>query len=69
MKIEIDINPDDLANIIVDTKFTLCKSKGLLLQILNSVKKNISINMEELEALQLISDESEESEETENFGA
>ena len=57
MKIEINITPDDLAKIIVDMKFNRLKSKNVLEQIINTVQSDIEINFEELQQLQIISDE------------
>lgn len=57
MKIEIDITPNDLANVICDLKFKNCDSKSILEQIVNITKKDIAINLEELEQMQFITDE------------
>ena len=57
MKIEINITPDDLAKIIVDMKFNRLKCKNVLEQIVNTVSSDVETNMEELNQLQIISDE------------
>lgn len=57
MKIELNITPDDLAKIIVDMKFNRLKCKNVLEQIINTVQSDIEVNFEELQQLQIISDE------------
>ncbi len=57
MKIEINITPDDLANIIVDMKFGRCKSQNVLQSIITNIHTAIEINLEEIDQLQLITDE------------
>ena len=57
MKIEINITPDDLANIIVDMKFKRPNCKKVLETILDTVRSDIETNYEELNQLQIISDE------------
>ena len=57
MKIEINITPDDLAKIIVDMKFNRLKCKNVLEQIINNVSTNIDVQFDELNQLQIISEE------------
>ena len=59
MKTRIEINgtPEDLANIIVDMKFMRPNCKRVLEKILDTVRSDIEINYEELNQLQIISDE------------
>lgn len=57
MRIEINVTPDDLANIIVDMKFMRPNCKRVLENILETVRSDIEINYEELNQLQIISDE------------
>ena len=57
MKIEINITPDDLAKIIVDMKFNHLKCRNVLEQIVTTVHSDIEIKMEELDQMQIISDE------------
>ena len=57
MRIEINVTPDDLANIIVDMKFMQPNCKRVLENILETVPSDIEINYEELNQLQIISDE------------
>lgn len=57
MKIEINITPDDLAKIIVDMKFNRLKCKNVLEQIINNVSTNIDVQFDELNQLQVISEE------------
>ncbi len=57
MKIEINITPDDLANIIVDLKFKRPNCTKVLENILATVRSDIETNYEELEQLQILSDE------------
>lgn len=57
MRIEINVTPDDLANIIVDMKFMRPNCKRVLEDILETVRSDIEINYEELNQLQIISDE------------
>lgn len=57
MRIEINVTPDDLANIIVDMKFMQPNCKRVLENILETVRSDIEINYEELNQLQIISDE------------
>ena len=57
MKIEINITPDDLAKIIVDMKFNRPKCKNVLEQIINNVSTNIDVQFDELNQLQIISEE------------
>ncbi len=57
MKIEINITPDDLASIIVDMKFGRPKCKKVLENILEKVRTDIETNIEELDQLQILSDE------------
>lgn len=57
MRIEINVTPDDLANIIVDMKFMRTNCKRVLENILETVRSDIEINYEELNQLQIISDE------------
>ena len=55
MRIEINVTPDDLANIIVDMKFMRPNCKRVLENILETVRSDIEINYEELNQLQIIS--------------
>ena len=48
MRIEINVTPDDLANIIVDMKFMQPNCKRVLENILETVRSDIEINYEEL---------------------
>ena len=57
MRIEINVTPDDLANIIVDMKFMRRNCKRVLENILETVRSDIELNYEELNQLQIISDE------------
>ena len=57
MRIEINVTPDDLANIIVDMKFMRPNCKRVLENILETVRSDIEINYEELNQLHIISDE------------
>lgn len=57
MRIEINVTPDDLANIIVDMKFMRPNCKRVLENILETVRSDIEIHYEELNQLQIISDE------------
>lgn len=57
MKIELNVTPDDLAKIIVDIKYTHLKCKSVLEQIVSTVQSDIEIKLEELEQMQIISDE------------
>ena len=57
MKIEINITPDDLSNIIVDMKFKRPNCKKVLENILDTVHSDIETNYEELNQLQILSDE------------
>lgn len=57
MKIELNITPDDLASIIVDVKFNRPKCKKVLENIIDTVRSDIEMNLEELNNLQIISDE------------
>lgn len=57
MRIEINVTPDDLANIIVEMKFMRPNCKRVLENILETVRSDIEINYEELNQLQIISDE------------
>lgn len=68
MKIEINITPDDLANIIVDMKFKQPNCKRVLEKILDTVRSDIEINYEELNQLQIISDEASASGENKDNG-
>lgn len=61
MKIEINITPNDLANIIVDMKFKRPNCKKVLENIIDTVRSDIEINYEELNQLQIISDEASSS--------
>lgn len=68
MKIEINITPDDLANIVVDMKFKRPNCKRVLEKILDTVRSDIEINYEELNQLQIISDEASASGENKDNG-
>lgn len=68
MKIEINITPDDLANIVVDMKFKRSNCKRVLEKILDTVRSDIEINYEELNQLQIISDEASASGENKDNG-
>ncbi len=57
MKIELNVTPDDLASIIVDLKYKRCNCKNILQTIFNQVRTDIETNMEELNQLQIISEE------------
>ena len=57
MRIEINITPDDLANIIVDMKFKRPNCIKVLENILDKVRTDIEVNYEELNQLQILSDE------------
>ncbi len=57
MKIELNVTPDDLAKIIVDIKYNRLKCKSVLEQIIKTVQSDIEVKMEELEQMQIISDE------------
>ena len=61
MRIELNITPDDLANIIVDIKFKRPNCKKVLENIIDTVRSDIEINYEELNQLQIISDEASSS--------
>lgn len=61
MRIELNITPDDLANIIVDMKFKRPNCKKVLENIIDTVRSDIEINYEELNQLQIISDEASSS--------
>ena len=67
MRIEINITPDDLANIIVDMKLKRPNCIKVLENILDKVRTDIEVNYEELNQLQILSDEASASgEEKEN---
>lgn len=68
MRIEINVTPDDLANIIVDMKFSRPNCKRVLEKILDTVRSDIEINYEELNQLQIISDEASASGENKDNG-
>lgn len=68
MRIEINVTPDDLANIIVDMKFKQPNCKRVLEKILDTVRSDIEINYEELNQLQIISDEASASGENKDNG-
>ena len=68
MKIEINITPDDLANIIVDMKFKRPNCKKVLENILDTVRSDIETNYEELNQLQILSDEAAASGENKKNG-
>ncbi len=68
MKIEINITPDDLANIVVDMKLKRPNCKKVLEKILDTVRSDIEINYEELNQLQIISDEASASGENKDNG-
>ena len=68
MKIELNVTPDDLAKIIVDMKYNRLKCKSVLEQIVSTVKSDIEIKMEELEQMQIISDEASASGENKDNG-
>lgn len=68
MRIEINVTPDDLANIIVDMKFNRPNCKRVWEKILDTVRSDIEINYEELNQLQIISDEASASGENKDNG-
>ena len=68
MKIEINITPDDLSNIIVDMKFKRPNCKKVLENILDTVRSDIETNYEELNQLQILSDEAAASGENKENG-
>ena len=68
MRIEINITPDDLANIIVDMKFKRLNCNKVLENIIDTVRSDIETNYEELDQLQIISDEASSSGEKKENG-
>lgn len=66
MIVEVDITPNDLAALIVDTRFKDIKSKRLMESIIDKVKNTIDIQMEEIEQMQTLIFEKADSDKEQN---
>ena len=66
MIVEVDITPNDLEALIVDTRFKDIKSKRLMESIIDKVKNTIDIQMEEIEQMQTLIFEKADSDKEQN---